>query len=212
MTSFSRMIVSELGANQTERQRLYADQLRASSEQCVALLEQLMAYSQVQGRTLAMTQHDPTAAVRLCWRRLTADAQLEGAEFSVEPLGVVFADADLLSQAIATILDNAIKFRRRDVPARVAVEAAHDEEFWRMRVRDNGVGVDVRHREAAFSMFRRLNSAGAYPGVGAGLAICRRIARRHGGEAKFVDCEEGACLEFALPHVAQTSNRRFKAA
>ena len=212
LTSFARMILSDLGDNLTDRQRQSADQLRASSEQCVARLEQLMAYSQVQGRTLAMTLHDPTASVELRWRRLAAEAELEQPEFSVQPLGMVFADSDLFSQAVTAILDNAIKFRRRDVTTRVAVEAAHDEEFWRMRVRDNGPGVDARHREAAFSMFRRLNSVGAYPGVGAGLAICRRIARRHGGDAKFVDCEDGACLEFAVPHAVKPSNRRAKVA
>ena len=46
-------------------------------------------------------------------------------------------------------------------------------------------------------MFRQLNTEGAYAGVGAGLAICRRIARRHGGEAMFLDCDEGACVELS---------------
>jgi signal transduction histidine kinase len=51
-------------------------------------------------------------------------------------------------------------------------------------------------------MFQHLNGEEAYLGVGAGLAICRRIARRHGGEASFIDRAEGACFELALPHAA----------
>jgi signal transduction histidine kinase len=79
-------------------------------------------------------------------------------------------------------------------------------------VRDNGVGVEPRHREAAFAMFRRLNGGDVYPGAGAGLAICRRIARRHGGEARFVDCAEGACVEFAVPHMTRHPRRRVRTA
>jgi signal transduction histidine kinase len=49
-------------------------------------------------------------------------------------------------------------------------------------------------------MFQRLNGESAYPGVGAGLAISRRIARRHGGDVAFLDCElPGACGELWLP-------------
>jgi hypothetical protein len=48
-------------------------------------------------------------------------------------------------------------------------------------------------------MFRRLQAEDEYPGVGAGLAICRRVAHRHGGEVRFLDSRVGACVELALP-------------
>jgi light-regulated signal transduction histidine kinase (bacteriophytochrome) len=212
MTSFSRLLAAELGGDLTKKQQLYADQLENVGVQCAALLEQLSVYSQVQGRSLAKSLHDPTPAIRLQAPRQVTGATLEGAEISVEPLGLVYADADLLLQAVAALLDNAIKFRRPGVAPRVIVEPAHDDAYWRIRVRDNGIGVEARYREAAFSMFRRLNRADAYPGVGAGLAICRRIARRHSGEAKFVDCSEGACLELTIPQTGKPSRRRARTA
>jgi light-regulated signal transduction histidine kinase (bacteriophytochrome) len=212
MTSFSRMLTAEFGDGLTKKQQLYADQLQTAGANCAALLEQLLVYSQVQGRSLVKTLHDPTPVIRLLGLRLTAGLESEPAEISVEPLGPVYADQDLLSQAIAALLDNAIKFHRPGVAPCVVVEPAHDDAFWRIRVRDNGIGVDPRYREAAFSMFRRLNRVDAYPGVGAGLAICRRIARRHHGEAKFLDCSEGACLEFAVPQTGKQSRRRVRTA
>jgi light-regulated signal transduction histidine kinase (bacteriophytochrome) len=212
MTSFSRMFAAEFGGDLTKKQKLYADQLEAAGIHCAAMLEQLMVYSQVQGRSLVKGLHDPTPVIRLQGLRLTAGAESGLAEILVEPLGPVYADQDLLSQAIAALLDNAVKFHRPGVAPRVVVEPAHDDAFWRVRVRDNGIGVDPGYREAAFSMFRRLNRADAYPGLGAGLAICRRIARRHGGEANFVDCSEGACLEFAVPQTGKHSRRGGKTA
>ena len=199
MTTFSRLIVAEAGDDANPRQRQFAEQLQTASQQCAAMLQQLLTLSHVQSRELAPTPHDPTPAIRAAWLRLIASAGADGAEMTIASLGAAPADVGLLAEAVAALLDNAIKFRRPDVPLRVAVEAAHDDAFWRLRVRDNGVGVEPRHREAAFAMFRRLNGGDAFPGVGAGLAICRRIARRHGGEARFIDSDEGACVEFAVP-------------
>jgi signal transduction histidine kinase len=69
-----------------------------------------------------------------------------------------------------------------------------------VRIADNGQGIAPEHRERVFGMFQHLNGEESYLGVGAGLAICRRIARRHGGEARFIDRAEGACFELALPY------------
>lgn len=206
LSTFSLLMAAEIGTERTQRQVAFAKQLEAANEHCVAMLEQLLVYSRVQSRALDRRTHDPTDAVRLAGLRLAAGA--ERTEISVAPLGEVYGDSDLVVQAAAALIDNAVKFRRKGAAARVTIEPAHDRSFWRMHVRDDGVGVEVRHREAAFAMFRRLNSPGVYPGVGAGLAICRRIARRHGGEARFLDCAEGACLEFALPKAGNSLNRR----
>jgi light-regulated signal transduction histidine kinase (bacteriophytochrome) len=208
MTSFSRLLAAEFENGLTKTQQLYKEQLQAAGLKCEAMLEQLAVYSRAQSRNLVKALYDPTSVFRLVALRLAGAAAPEGAEILVEPLGSVYADVDLLPQAVTALLDNAIKFRRPDIAPRVVVEPAHDDAHWRIRVRDNGIGVDPGHREVAFSMFRRLNRADAFPGAGAGLAICRRIARRHGGEVQFVDCSEGACLEFAIPQSGKPSRRR----
>lgn len=208
MTAFARLFVEGLAEDQAPKQRLFAEQLRQSAERCTAMLEQLLIYSRLQQRELKRSLHDPTPALREAWSRLAANAEAADADLTIEPLGAVYADADLLVLGLAALLDNAIKFRRPGVEGKVIIRPAHDRAFWRVRVQDNGVGVERALREAAFAMFRRLNCADAYAGVGAGLAICRRIARRHGGEARFLDCEEGACVEFAVPRPRGRAARR----
>jgi light-regulated signal transduction histidine kinase (bacteriophytochrome) len=199
LAGFSRLLVGELGDDLSIRQRDYADHIRAAADKCHAMVEQLLAFSRVQQKTLQRVRQDAAPSMQLAMLGLARQIREAEAEISVEPLGDVYADADLLGMAFRCLLDNAIKFRRPEVPLRITVQAASDETGWRLRIADNGCGVETAYRERAFRMFLRLNGEDAYPGVGAGLAICRRIARRHGGEAMFVDCTDGACIELALP-------------
>jgi signal transduction histidine kinase len=158
-----------------------------------------LVFSRLQQRTLQLAPTDASELLRLVLTQLAAEVRAARAEVTVEPLGEVYADPKLLALVFRHLLDNAIKFRRSDAPLRIAVVAAHDGETWRVHVCDNGSGVAPGLQEKAFGMFRRLHGEGLYPGVGAGLAICRRIARRHGGELVFVDRAQGACLELSLP-------------
>ncbi|MGA2043592.1 MAG: ATP-binding protein [Roseiarcus sp.] len=202
LTEFSRLLVGELGDGLTGRQRAHADHIRTAGENCQMMLEQLRIFSHVQHKPIDRVRHDATASLHLPMLRLDAEARAAGAEITMEPLGEVYADAELLALAFSRLMDNAIKFARPGAPPRIRIAPAHDKEFWRMRISDNGLGVDPAYRDVAFQMFRRLHGKNAHPGVGAGLAICRRIARLHGGEATFLDCAEGACVELALPHAA----------
>jgi light-regulated signal transduction histidine kinase (bacteriophytochrome) len=205
LTVFSRMLLDELGAGLTERERIHADRLYEAGTNCQAMLDQLLVYSHVQQKALEKVRQDSAPILHLTMLRLGERARAAGAEISLAPLGEVHADAEQLALAFAALLDNAIKFARPETPPRIAVTAAHDKAFWRMRISDNGLGVEPAYREASFQMFRRLHRQNAYPGVGAGLTICRRIARRHGGEAIFLDCAEGACVEFSLPHAPRSA-------
>jgi light-regulated signal transduction histidine kinase (bacteriophytochrome) len=211
MTTFSRLIVAELGNSLTERQLAYADHLKISADHCSAMLDQLQLYSQIQRRNLDRTLHDPTPAIGRIPPRLNRGLEALDAEISVEPLGAVCADPEMILIATEALLDNALKFRRPGLLARVSVSPAHDNAFWRMRVCDNGIGVDPSYREVAFTIFRRLNAVGDYPGLGVGLAICRRIARRHHGEVRFLDCEDGACVELAIPHAVAVARHKAEA-
>lgn len=199
VAEFSRLLLGELGENITSRQRAHAERIRAATDKNQLMMEQLLAFSRAQQKTLDKALHDPMPALKTALLQLGLD-EAAGVDLLIEPLGEVYADAELLAPVFHRLLDNAGKFHRPGHRLRIAIQPAHDEKFWRMRIADNGLGVDPAYRDKVFGMFRRLNGEDAYPGVGAGLAICRRIARRHGGEVTFLDCAQGACVELALPH------------
>jgi light-regulated signal transduction histidine kinase (bacteriophytochrome) len=202
MSEFSRLLVGDLGEGLTERQRAYAERISEAHEKCQLMMEQLLAFSRLQQKPLERVRQDATPAMQFAALKLDGALKITRAELSIEPLGEAYADQVLLGQVLHHLLDNAVKFHKPEVPPRIRVEPAHDAWFWRVRFTDNGLGVEPPYRDKVFWMFQRLHPESAYAGVGAGLAICRRVARRHGGEVAFLDCDDGACVELSLPRDA----------
>jgi signal transduction histidine kinase len=79
------------------------------------------------------------------------------------------------------LISNAVKFHRPEEPPRVRIFSRAQAGWCEIYVEDNGIGFDERHSERIFTPFERLHGRGKYDGVGMGLAICRKIAERHGG-------------------------------
>jgi signal transduction histidine kinase len=199
VTEFSRLLAADEDG--------YAQHVLNASVKCQQMLEQLLIFSRLQQKMLTEVDLDASALLQLPILQLTSQVRAAGGDVVAEPLGEVQADVDLLLVAVTHLLDNALKFGRPGVAPSISIRAAHDAWFWRMRVIDNGEGIEPAYREKAFQMFQRLHGD-AHPGVGAGLAICRRIARRHGGEVKFLDTEQGCCVELSLPRRAAWTGPR----
>jgi light-regulated signal transduction histidine kinase (bacteriophytochrome) len=105
-----------------------------------------------------------------------------------------------LIQVFQNLIGNALKFRKQDAPPRVDVWAEPEGDFWRLSVRDNGIGLDPRFYERVFVIFQRLHTRDERAGTGLGLAICKKIVERHGGRIWVESREgEGATFSFTLP-------------
>jgi signal transduction histidine kinase len=97
------------------------------------------------------------------------------------PLPDVLAHPTTLSQAIQNLVSNALKFVAAGQAPHVVVRAEPVDEWVRLWVEDNGIGIDLSHQERVFQPFQRLHGVEAYPGTGIGLAIVRRSIERMGG-------------------------------
>ncbi len=132
-----------------------------------------------------------------------------GAAIRRETLPEVWGDETQVEQLLTNLIGNAIKFRSECGPE-IHISAAPDGDRWRISIRDNGIGIEPGAADRVFSMFQRLHTADEIPGTGIGLAICRRIVRRHGGRIWF-DSSPGAGATFHLtlprPLVAVASLR-----
>lgn len=114
---------------------------------------------------------------------------------------LLYADADLLEQALFNLIDNAVKFSGADAPIRVAVSTGPGMvEF---AVTDEGPGVPAQELDHIFEKFYRVGRSGV-GGAGLGLAICRGVVTALGGEIRAespVANGRGARMRMTLPGV-----------
>jgi PAS domain S-box-containing protein len=122
-----------------------------------------------------------------------------GATLTYDTLPEVMADHTQLTQLFQNLIGNAIKFRG-EVSPKIHVTAEHKDAAWLFSVRDNGIGIEPQYAERIFDIFQRLHSRRDYPGTGVGLAICRKIVERHGGQIWMESAlGHGTTFNFTLP-------------
>jgi PAS domain S-box-containing protein len=106
-----------------------------------------------------------------------------------DPLPTVWADDQQMAIVFRNLIDNGIKFHRKE-PPKVQITARRKGDEWIIRFEDNGIGIDEKYYGKVFDMFTRLHSRAEYPGTGIGLAMCKKIIERHGGHI-WVESHEG---------------------
>ena len=175
------------------------------------LISDLLAYSRVGSRGEPFQPTDCNPALAQALANLGLAIEDSGAAVTHDPLPSVLADPGQLVQLFQNLIGNALKFHGAE-PPRVHVSARQtfrvsqtlkvsvDEQVWEFAVRDNGIGFDPRQADRIFAVFQRLYSQQDYPGTGIGLAICKRIVERHGGQIwAEAEPDKGATFYFTLP-------------
>jgi signal transduction histidine kinase len=116
----------------------------------------------------------------------------------------VRGNRELVSQALANLVDNAIKYARPNsgidgADAEIVVSAASDGDRILLSVADHGPGIAEADRDRAVERFVRLERSRSEPGSGLGLSLASAVARLHGGELKLEDNHPGLKTVLALP-------------
>ena len=206
IVQFSGLVVQDHAARLPEEAAQYLGLVRREAQRMRGLLDDVLQYSQVRSEELPPPREVRLDAVLDEARAALADRlRASGAELRVDgPLPAVCGHAPLLALLLQNLLDNALKFvtpggvPRVEVSAR-AGEVAGAPVVW-LTVADHGIGIAAAAQERLFRPFQRLHARRDYPGTGLGLALCRQIARVHGGEISVASApDEGARFTVRLP-------------
>ena len=164
------------------------------------LIGDLLAYCRVGTTGKELRETSSEAALEQALLNLEGAIQESGVVVTHDPLPTVIADGAQLVQLFQNVVGNAIKYRSAELP-RVHVSAKKNGgNEWIFSMRDNGLGIDPKYFEKIFVMFQRLHGREEFSGTGIGLAVCKKIAARHGGRM-WVESEpgKGSTFYFALP-------------
>ncbi len=170
------------------------------------LIQDLLAYSRVGTKGTELIDCSSEEALQQALINLRASIADSGSLVTHDPLPHVMADELQLIQLFQNLVGNAIKYQSPGIP-RIHVSAAKNvENKWIFSVKDNGLGIDSQYFEKIFGMFQRLHKREEFAGTGIGLAICKKIVERHGGDIS-VESQigQGSTFRFKLEGIEATS-------
>lgn len=184
-----------------EEERSYLDKIKSSAFRMEKFLDDILELS------LITTQANPFRKIDLkkVIKQVTNDLEVPILETNgvVEcgELPIIEGDKFQICQLFQNLISNSLKFHRKEVPPYIKVTRSHDSNGkLNIILEDNGIGFDQRFSSRIFKPFERLHSHNQFKGSGMGLAICQKIASRHGGKITATSqVGKGSIFTIALP-------------
>lgn len=195
---YSQLLEKEFGSQLDDEGRLFIRNIRHGAAQMYELIEDMLAYSRMERRSLQNTLIDLAALVGAVVTDRMALIEQCDTQMRVDvPTIFVHTDRDGLAVALRNLLENAIKFSRNAQPPTIVISARTEGNRAILWVRDNGIGFDMKFHDRIFEIFQRLERSEDYPGTGIGLAMVRKAIRRMGGKV-WAESAPGAGATFYL--------------
>jgi signal transduction histidine kinase len=175
------------------------DTLRRGAARSRLLVETLLHDARLRERPLKRRPVDLGVIVPDCLALLAPEIRVRAATVELGELPRVCAEGALLSAVFMNLLFNALKYGPRR-GGTIRVGARSERGGWRVSVRSEGQPIRPADRERIFQAYQRGSGERRVPGAGLGLAICRQIVERHGGEIAVAPTEAGENdFTFTLP-------------
>ncbi|MEJ0012363.1 MAG: ATP-binding protein [Bauldia sp.] len=201
----NRVEAALAGPADAERYRATLEATIEESDQLIKTFNALLMIARIEAGSPdgAMTEIDVEAIVRDVGELYEPVADETGVELVVDaapqPI-VIKASRELLGQALANLIDNAIKYGAPESgQPRIAISSAREGDTLILRVADNGPGIPAEDRERALQRFVRLEKSRTQPGSGLGLSLVAAVARLHHGTIELGDGNPGLVVTMRLP-------------
>lgn len=201
------------GTTQLLRQQ-YQGRLDAGGDQLIgfaldgvtrmqSLINDLLAFSRIGAQSEPAQPCDCTAIVKEAMANLATSISESGAAVTYDGLPTLKVNSAQMVQLFQNLIGNAIKFRS-ERPPEIHIKAERTGADMKFTVRDNGIGIEPQYFEQIFGLFKRLHSRKTHPGSGIGLAICKKIVERQGGQI-WVESAPGRGTSFYFTVPAPTA-------
>ncbi len=197
---FAKMLAEDCGPSLDDTGKGYLEHIDAAARRMSALIEDLLALSQITTSEMRRSKVDLTEIAEIIADELRDGDPGRQALVVIAPGLVVNADPHLLRIALENLLRNAWKFTGKTPQTRIEIGCTKKGAEAVYFVRDNGAGFDMEFASKLFGVFQRLHREADFPGTGVGLAIVQRIITRHGGRIWAEAApRQGATFYFTLP-------------
>lgn len=199
MSGFAQLLMHRHRAKLDGDAAEFVDYIDKGSRQMQALIRDLLELTRV-GRSSTGFERQPLrATLERALSALREPIAKSGARIHAGELPEIVANHGLIAQLLQNLIGNAIKFCRPGEVPQIEISIERQGAEWQLAVLDQGIGIPADQLQNVFAIFRRLHAAEAYEGTGIGLAICRKVARFHGGDISVTSDERGTRFLVRLP-------------
>ncbi|WP_247235215.1 PAS domain-containing protein [Telluribacter sp. SYSU D00476] len=210
---FTDMIKADSSNTLSADSQKRLDRIAVASERMIAALKDVLDFASLnqEEQPEQVDLNEVIEAVKTDLEPVIAEKQ---ATIQVATLPTIRAVPRQMHQLFYNLVSNALKFSKPDVAPEISItyqrfmpaevhnhpELDSHREYYKIAIRDNGIGFDQQYQDKIFLMFQRLHSKDAYAGTGIGLALVRKVALKHGGKIWAESREgEGATFKVVLP-------------
>lgn len=155
-----------------------------------AMINEVLAYTKIGRSDIDKVEVDVTTIINDHIRDLKVAFNADDLKVNVGNLPTIQGDPVMLSQVFANLLSNAIKYSMPSDDPEVSIDGKETDDDIVYTIKDNGVGIDIKHLPKIFELFKRMDNVQDIEGSGVGLAIVKRIVEKHKGKI-WVDSELG---------------------
>lgn len=183
VTAFGERLKMKFGDLLGEQGVDYLARMESAATRMQRLIDDLLNFSRVKTKARPFEPVDLNNIYTEVLSDLETRIEETGGKVTCQGLLVIDADPMQMRQLFQNLIGNGLKFNRPGVAPQLDIRGEILENNWyRLTFTDNGIGFDEKYQEKIFGVFQRLHGREEYEGTGIGLSICRKIAKRHGGD------------------------------
>jgi len=200
ISSFSQLLERNLEKpNSKNDLKEYASLIQRNAMHMNNLIEDVLEISQDGSQNIPFRQVDTKKVLLDVEELLDYEVKTKNARINISTaIPNVNGDRTKLLLVFKNLIINGIKYNRNEEP-QVDVTYSEIDGFHQFCVKDNGIGIDTAYHESVFEMFKRLHNRAEYEGSGLGLAFCKKLVNKMGGQIWLTNADQGSCFYFTIP-------------
>jgi len=199
ISNFSSLFMDQYGGDLDDTAKTYMRFVTDSADRMKKLIVSLLEFSKAGRSEINKKETDFNLVLEHQLKNLSLLISERNVAISYNNLPQKLnADSNQIGMLLYNLIANGIKFNKSERPT-IDIYGVELEDKWQISVKDNGIGIAKKFKDKIFNTFQRLHKKDEYEGTGIGLALCKKIANRHGGDIWLENSESsGTIFSFTL--------------
>ena len=180
--NYTEIILEDHGHELSEDARQLFDKVVRGTNKMASLIKNVLHYSRVGRATIEVNPIDMHKLLHEIREELLAPYRDRDIEFIIKNTPPISGDKTMIMQLFSNLAGNAVKYSTNAQVPRIEIDGEVKDGTINYTVTDNGIGIDMKHANRVFELFKRLDNVREIEGSGVGLAIAKRIVDKHQGK------------------------------